>query len=136
MNNIFYCIIAALCFAIWPILVKKTGSPNNQISAILVMIFTAIPTIIFLVSKGQNLSLPWKYTLLAIGIGLINGFGMFFYIKGISTPQPGLYVGITATLMPIFGLVLGFLITGQPEINMTKILGIMIVIIGMYYIMK
>ncbi|EKD25132.1 MAG: hypothetical protein ACD_80C00114G0005, partial [uncultured bacterium (gcode 4)] len=126
---------AAICFAIWPILIGRSGSPNTTSSTIWVMFFTILP-MFFSALGQQKLYLPIKHIGLALLIGLINGLGMYFYTKIISTNQAGLYVSIVSACMPALALILGFLIMGQPTITMTKVLGMMVVIVGIWLIVK
>jgi len=84
----------------------------------------------------QKLYLPIKHIGIAIVIGLINGVGIYLYAKLITTSQPGLYVSIISASMPILALVLGFLIMGQPTITTTKVIGMVVVVIGIWLIVK
>lgn len=135
MENLFYCIITAICFAIWPILISKSGSPNISASTLWVMIFTVLP-LFFSMLGQQKLQLPIKYIGIALLIGLVNGLGIYFYTKLISTAQPGLYISIISASMPMLGLILGFMIMGQPVITITKIIGIIVVAMGILLIIK
>ena len=135
MQNFIYCVFTATCFAIWPILVNRSGSPNMAASTIWVMISTILP-MFFSVLGTQKFSLPMKHIGIAIAIGLVNGLGMFLYSKLIATNQPGLYVSIIAAIMPMLALILGFLIIGQPTITITKAIGMVIVTIGIVLIIK
>ncbi|HBB04280.1 TPA: hypothetical protein DCZ39_05310 [Patescibacteria group bacterium] len=99
------------------------------------MFFTILP-MFFSALGQQKLYLPIKHIGLALLIGLINGLGMYFYTKIISTNQAGLYVSIVSACMPALALILGFLIMGQPTITMTKVLGMMVVIVGIWLIVK
>jgi len=135
MENFIYCIVAAICFAVWPILVSKSGSPNTASSTIWVMICTVLP-LFFSVLGQQKLYLPIKHVGIAILIGLVNGLGMYFYSKLLTTNQTGLYVSIIAASMPILALVLGFLIMGQPTITLTKVIGMIVVVVGILLIIR
>ena len=135
MQNIIYCIMTALCFAAWPILVNKSGSPNPVASTIWVMIATVLP-LFFSVMGEHKLYLPIKHIGIALVIGLVNGLGMYIYSKLITTSQPGLYVSIISASMPALALVLGFFIMGQPTITATKIIGMIVVIVGIVLIIK
>jgi drug/metabolite transporter (DMT)-like permease len=84
----------------------------------------------------QKLYLPIKHIGIALLIGLVNGLGMYFYTKIISTSQPGLYVSVVSASMPILALALGFLIMGQPTITLTKIIGMVVVVAGILLIVK
>lgn len=135
MQNILYCVFAATCFAIWPILTNKSGSPNMTASTMWVMLFTVLPAFFGLLGQ-QKLYLPMKHIGIALVIGLVNGLGMLFYSKLIATSQPGLYVSVIAAIMPILALLLGFMIMGQPTITITKIVGMVVVVIGILLIIK
>jgi len=132
-----YCILTAICFAIWPILINKSGAPNMAIATIVVMVTTLLPPIIYnqIVSQ-QKVNLPMKYIFIAATIGLVNGLGMIFYTKLINTPNTGAYVSTVAIIMPIFALIFGYIIIGQPTITITKIIGIVLAIIGVWLITK
>lgn len=127
--------LTAICFAIWPILIGKSGSPNTAASTVWVMIITVFP-LFFSVLGQQKLYLPIKHIGIAILIGLVNGLGMYFYSKLIASSQPGLYVSIIAASMPVLALVLGFIIMGHPIITITKTIGMVIVAIGIMLIVK
>ena len=134
--NIIYCLLTALCFASWPILLKKTGSPSIEMSTIIVMIITILPMIFQSIWKNNFSTLSFKYIGLAILVGLVNGAGMIFYTKVLNTPKPGLYVSIVAGLMPVLGLVMGYIIMGGPAIKITNIIGIVAVCVGIWLLMK
>ncbi|MFZ2151322.1 MAG: EamA family transporter [Candidatus Absconditicoccaceae bacterium] len=134
--NIFYCILTALCFASWPILLKKTGSPSMEVSTIIVMIITVLPMVFQTLWKNNFSNLPFKFIGLAILVGLVNGVGMVFYAKLIDTPKPGLYVSIIAGLMPVFGLIMGYIIMGQPTIKFNHMIGMLAVCAGIWLLMK
>lgn len=134
--NIIYCLLTALCFASWPILLKKTGSPSIETSTIIVMIVTILPMLFQNLWKNNFSTLSFKYIGLAILVGLVNGAGMIFYTKVLNTPKPGLYVSIVAGLMPVLGLVMGYIIMGGPAIKITNIIGIVAVCVGIWLLMK
>jgi len=138
MTNIIICIVTALCFAMWPILLNKSGTPNMSLATIVVMITTLLPMIIYnQITSIEKTHLSAKYILIAALIGLINGIGMIFYMQLIKTSQPGLYVSIVAATMPVMGLVLGYIIVGQPSIiTITKIVGIIIIALGVWMVTK
>jgi len=136
MNNLILCILTAICFAIWPILLNKSATPNMPLATIIVMISTLLPMIIHNTTASQKFSLPSKYIWIALLIGLVNGIGMIFYSKLINTSNAGVYVSIVATFMPICALILGYFILGQPTITLTKIAGISLAIIGVWLLTK
>ena len=137
MNNLVLCLLTAICFAMWPILLNKSGTPNMAVATIIVMIATLLPMGIYnFITSTQRFSLPSKYVWIAVLIGLVNGVGMIFYSKLINTPNTGIYVSIVAILMPVCGLFLGYLILGQSNLSFTKIIGVAIAIVGVWLITK
>lgn len=131
--NYTLCFIIAICFAIWPILLNKSGNPNMSLGAIIIAFFTVIPMLIYhLATVPQKFEMPIRFFWIAVGIGMINGLGMILYSQLIRTTNPGMYVSIIAIIMPIFALVLGYFIIGQPTITFTKIIGILLAVAGVY----
>jgi drug/metabolite transporter (DMT)-like permease len=121
----------------WPILLNKSENPNMAMGAVVVMFISSLIMFFYqMMTSPQKLGMPTKYLIMAMGIGVINGIGMILYSRLINTPNPGVYVSIIAVLMPIFGLILGYFILGQPNINLTKIIGVIFAVIGVWLITK
>ena len=135
IENLLLCFITAMCFASWPILHKWSGNPNMALGVVIIMAISTMTTFMYnTVTSSQKFEMPVKYIIISVGIGLIHGFGTILFSKLIDNPNTALNVSTISTLMPPIALIAGYIILGKPQIDITKIVGICFVIIGLWFV--
>ena len=129
MNNpFFYCLIAAFCFGIWP-LIARFANLSQGMFLLTLGLGTGVLSLFFI----NNWQFTSKSLLLGLACGLVNGIGIIAYSKVINWHGAELskLIPIIAVLMPIFTVVGAVTFLGEP-LTIKKVAGIFMVAFAIY----
>lgn len=137
---IFYIILAILLWGIGPIFDKLTLKYLNPTSAFLgrtfVMVILFIPLLLFrfsstysdLISSSKNV---WLYLFMSVTTAMA---GVYFYLKAMNFNEASKIVPLSSTY-PLITMILSFFFLGE-GITLNKIIGTILISIGIYFITK
>lgn len=141
MNNpLGLTIICVLVWCIWPSLAKvsKLQPATITISICIVTAVTAVVMLYILGKPNFSQSLTTKGTAIIILAGILNGIGMVMYSYLLSSGSGfdiSKYVVMISSLMPVGTVLFAWIILGE-HISMQKILSIVIIVVGVYFLQK
>ena len=136
-NPLFISFICAAMWGIWPTLAKISKMSPSVISVSLA-VFTALSVILWLTFKKEMAftEVTSRGMILVIICGMLNATGMILYGKLLSSHSGfdvSKYVGICTGLLPVFSLIVSWLILHE-NMTLQKIGGVALIFLGVYFL--
>lgn len=137
--------VCALVWGIWPVLTNVSKASASYISMML-SVSTAVFIVVYIlfrsevyVSISDAYSAPEQKTFwLPVLAGMLNAVGIILYSMLLSKDSgfdASKYVIIVTALLPVIVLITSYLLIGT-QISYQKIIGILFICFGIYYINK
>ena len=130
---LFYCFIAALCYAVYPVMARKVGI-NAIWLAILLNSGGLVVALVRTAAQGTNQNLTTRQIFLGCVIGIIAGIGTLFYsevmtLKGIDISK---LIPITLAMMPVMAVILASIFLKEEIFTLKKMIAYAMIPISIY----
>ncbi len=139
-NPLGLTLICVIVWSLWPSLAKVSKLPTSTIT-FFVCVVTALTAVIYMYLKN-DIQLSNGSTTKGVAIivlaGIINGVGMIAYSSLLASNSGfdiSKYVVMISCLMPVGTTLFAWMILGE-QINSQKIMSIIIIVAGVYWLQK
>lgn len=134
MSPFITAILAASCFAVWPMIARFSGLSSAWV-AVIAMSSTLLVAVGAIGTNPGPLSM--KGFVLVLLAGVLNGTGivLFSSLFAGAKGDPSRYVSITYGLLPALSMV-GMIIWFHDPMTIPKVLGLGLVVAGVFLILK
>ena len=139
-NPLHLTLICILVWCIWPSLAKLSKLPPATIT-LFICIVTALVAVIFMYIKNDiqlSNGVTTRGVTIIVLAGILNAIGMITYSYLLSSNSGfdvSKYVVMISALMPVGTVLFAWIILGE-HISMQKILSILIIVSGVYFLQK